>query len=167
LAAIRVERARRANPEWQQRLVGPIRAVTLAVMEIIKKKLTLEYWPVNDWFEGRLREIPEVLSQGRNTEELEQNVREDCADLVRDVEYARRRGYGHLDEADIWNADLEMVKLDRQGAAVAQLQSLSPERQEKIYSHIEDLVDLEAFERRADVEDGRHEDEEGGTADEW
>jgi predicted RNase H-like HicB family nuclease len=137
-------------------------------MEIIKKQLTLEYWDQNEWVEGRLKEIPDLLSQGQSIEELENNVREDCAALVADVEYARRRGYGHLDAADIWNADLKMVKLDRFHAAVAQLEALSPDRAEKVFAYIEDLVDLEALERRADDDDARKAREgEADSEDEW
>ncbi|MEA3187090.1 MAG: hypothetical protein QOD99_920 [Chthoniobacter sp.] len=135
-------------------------------MELIKKELTLEYWPVNKWVEGRLREIPEVLSQGKTRDELEENVREDCAELLTDEEYARRKGYTHLDAADVRNADLNYVKLDRFQAACAQLQSLTSERAEKVYVYIEDLVDLEALERKADAdEEARREDAEPGE--EW
>ena len=124
-------------------------------MEIIKKQLTLEYWQENGWFEGRLREIPEVLGQGQTLDELEDHVREDCAALVSDTEYAERKGYAHLDAADIWHANLKIVELNRFQAAVAQLQALSPDRAEKVYAYIEDLIDLEALERRVDEEDAR------------
>jgi hypothetical protein len=134
-------------------------------MEIIRKRLTLEYWPVTDWFEGRIKEIPEILAQGRSLEELEQYLREDCADLVSDEEYARSRGLNHLHAADIFDADLRYVQLDRLRAAAAQVQALSPERQEKVFAYIEDMIDLEALERRADDEDGRRQSEE--DEDEW
>jgi predicted RNase H-like HicB family nuclease len=136
-------------------------------MEIIKKQLTLDYWEESGWFEGRLREIPDLLSQGQTIEELEDHLREDCAALVSDVEFAKSRGYGHLDAADIWNAELKRVKLDRFQAAVAQLQTLSPDRSEKVFAYIEDLVDLEALERRADEEDARREQEEGDSENDW
>ncbi len=145
-------------------------------MEIIKKQMTLEYWQENGWFEGRLREIPEVLGQGQTLNELEEHVREDCAALVSDEEYARRRGYAHLDAADIWHAHLKLVELDRFQAAVAQLQALSPDRAEKVFAYIEDLIDLEALERRADEEDSRRareksgdleKDDDGEDEDEW
>lgn len=134
-------------------------------MEIIKKQLTLEYWKEDGWFEGRLKEIPEVLGQGQTLDELEDHVREDCAALVSDEEYARRRGYAHLDAADIWHAHLKLVELNRFQAAVAQLQALSPDRAEKVYAYIEDLVDLEALERRVDEEDARKAREQGGDTD--
>ena len=131
-------------------------------MEIIKKQLTLEYWQENGWFEGRLREIPEVLGQGQTLNELEEHIREDCAALVSDEEYARRKGYAHLDAADIWHALLKIVELDRFHASVAQLQALSPDRAEKVFAYIEDLIDLEALERRADEEDSRKARESDG-----
>lgn len=132
-------------------------------MEMIKKNMTLEYWQENGWFEGRLREIPEILGQGQTLDELEDHVREDCAALVSDEEYARSRGYSHLDAADIWHAELRVVELDRFHAAVAQLQALSPDRAEKVFAYIEDLIDLEALERRADEEDARKARETGGA----
>ena len=68
----------------------------------------------------------------------------------------------HLDAADIWNADLKLVELNRFQASVAQLQALSPDRAEKVFAYIEDLIDLEALERRADEEDARKAREQGG-----
>ncbi len=136
-------------------------------MELIKKELTLEYWPVNKWIEGRLREIPDVLSQGQTRDELEENVREDCADLLLDAEFARRRGYGHLDPADVRNAELKYVELDRFHAACAQLQSLSPDRMEKVFAYIEDLIDLEALERKADADEANRRAEDAEPGEDW
>jgi predicted RNase H-like HicB family nuclease len=136
-------------------------------MELIKKHFTLDYWPESGWVEGRLREIPEILSQGQTLEELEEHVREDCAELLLDEEYARDHGYAHLDAADIRNADITAVELNRYQAACAQLQALSPERAQKVFANIEDLVDLEALERRADAEDATRRNEEIGGEEEW
>ena len=137
-------------------------------MELIKKNFTLDYWPESGWFEGRLREIPEVLSQGQTLEELEEHVREDCAELLLDEEFAKEHGYTHLDPADVRTADLKHVKLNRYQAACAQLQALSRERSEKVFAYIEDLVDLEALERRADADDATRRNEEwGGAEEEW
>jgi len=141
-------------------------ALNSPLMELIKKELTLEYWPEHGWFEGRLREIPELLSQGQSRDELEENVREDAADLVSDEEYARERGYTHLDAADIRNATLKYVELDRYGAACAQLQALSPDRAEKVFAYIEDLIDLEALERKSDADEAARRAEESGE-EEW
>jgi len=38
--------------------------------------MTLEYWMDDEWFVGRLREIPGVFSQGKTLAELEENIRE-------------------------------------------------------------------------------------------
>ena len=40
------------------------------------KTLTLEYWIEDEWFVGRLKEIPSVFSQGETLEELEENIRD-------------------------------------------------------------------------------------------
>lgn len=136
-------------------------------MEMIKKQLTLEYWPESGWFEGRLKEIPEILGQGQTLDDLEDHLREDCAALVSDADYARRKGYAHLDASDIWNAHFKLVELDRFQAAVAQLQALSPDRAEKVYAYIEDLIDLEALERRVDEEDAGRLSDPGEEEDDW
>jgi len=136
-------------------------------MEFINKQLTLDYWNEGGWFEGRLREVPDLLSQGQTLNELEDNIREDCADLVSNVEYARRRGFSDLDPADIWNADFKFVELNRFEAAVAQLQTLSPERASKVFGYIADLVDLEAFEQRIDEEESMHGQEEAPGEEDW
>jgi len=40
------------------------------------KKFTLEYWKDDDWFVGRLVEIPGVFSQGETLDELKENVKD-------------------------------------------------------------------------------------------
>jgi predicted RNase H-like HicB family nuclease len=40
------------------------------------KQFTLEYWPDEGWFVGRLKEVPGVFSQGETVTELEDNIRE-------------------------------------------------------------------------------------------
>ena len=142
-------------------------AVNIFAMEFINKQLTLDYWNEGGWFEGRLREVPDVLSQGQTLNELEDNIREDCAELVSDVDYARRRGFAHLDPADIWNADFKLVELNRFEAAVAQLQTLSPDRAAKVFAYIADLVDLEAFEQRIDEDESRTGQEDNPGEEDW
>jgi len=44
----------------------------------MRKSFTLEYWRDEDWFVGRLQEIPGVFSQGQTLEELERNIRDAC-----------------------------------------------------------------------------------------
>jgi predicted RNase H-like HicB family nuclease len=40
------------------------------------KKFTLEYWKDDDWFVGRLVEIPGVFSQGETLAELKENIKD-------------------------------------------------------------------------------------------
>jgi len=42
----------------------------------MKKKFTLEYWVDDNWYVGRLKEIPGVFSQGISLSELEENIRD-------------------------------------------------------------------------------------------
>lgn len=37
---------------------------------------TLEYWIDDDWYVGRLREVPGIFSQGKTLDELKENVKE-------------------------------------------------------------------------------------------
>ena len=47
----------------------------------MKHKFTLEYWQDDDWYVGRLVEVPGVFSQGETLVELEHNI-EDAYQLV-------------------------------------------------------------------------------------
>ena len=47
----------------------------------MRHAFTLEYWPDDGGYVGRLREVPGVFSQGDTLEELEDNIR-DAYDLV-------------------------------------------------------------------------------------
>ena len=40
------------------------------------RPFTLEYWIDDQWYVGRLKEIPGVFSQGETLQELEENVRD-------------------------------------------------------------------------------------------
>jgi predicted RNase H-like HicB family nuclease len=40
------------------------------------RQFTLEYWKDDDWYVGRLKEVPGVFSQGETLEELEENVKD-------------------------------------------------------------------------------------------
>jgi len=42
----------------------------------LTRHFTLEYWKDEDWYVGRLKEIPGVFSQGESLEELERNIQE-------------------------------------------------------------------------------------------
>ena len=40
----------------------------------MKRLFTLEYWQDDNWFVGKLKEIPGVFSQGETVEELKENI---------------------------------------------------------------------------------------------
>ena len=46
---------------------------------------TLEYWEDEEWYVGRLKEVPGVFSQGSSLQELEENIR-DAYQLIREDE---------------------------------------------------------------------------------
>ncbi len=45
------------------------------------RHFTLEYWNTENWYVGKLREVPGVFSQGKTLVELEENIR-DAYDLM-------------------------------------------------------------------------------------
>ena len=42
----------------------------------MQRRFTLEYWLDDDWFVGKLKELPGIFSQGETLEELEKNIQE-------------------------------------------------------------------------------------------
>ncbi len=42
----------------------------------MKRNFTLEYWIDDEWYVGRIKEVPGVFSQGETIEELEENVKD-------------------------------------------------------------------------------------------
>lgn len=42
----------------------------------MRRSFTLEYWMDDDWYVGKLKEVPGVFSQGESLEELEENIRD-------------------------------------------------------------------------------------------
>ena len=50
----------------------------------MQRSFTLEYWQDDNWFVGKLKEIPGVFSQGETIEELEQNIRDAYAMMMAD-----------------------------------------------------------------------------------
>ncbi|MDH4241545.1 MAG: type II toxin-antitoxin system HicB family antitoxin [Phycisphaerae bacterium] len=40
----------------------------------MQRFFTLEYWQDDNWFVGKLKEIPGVFSQGKTIEELKENI---------------------------------------------------------------------------------------------
>lgn len=49
------------------------------------RQFTLEYWIDDNWYVGKLKEIPGIFSQGETLEELEDNIR-DAYQLMLDDE---------------------------------------------------------------------------------
>ncbi len=47
----------------------------------MRRSFTLEFWKDDDWFVGRLLEVPDVFSQGATWEELRENI-QDAYDLM-------------------------------------------------------------------------------------
>jgi predicted RNase H-like HicB family nuclease len=52
---------------------------------------TLEYWTDEDWYVGRLKEVPGVFSQGASLQELEENIRDAYQLMMEEEEEALPR----------------------------------------------------------------------------
>ncbi len=50
---------------------------------------TLEYWIDDNWYVGRLKEVPGVFSQGESLVELEENVRDAYRMMMEEEERSR------------------------------------------------------------------------------
>lgn len=53
----------------------------------MEKNLTLEYWIDDNWYVGRLKEIPGVFSQGETLKELEENIQDAYALVISESSY--------------------------------------------------------------------------------
>lgn len=42
----------------------------------MEKNFTLEYWIDDEWYVGKLKEIPGIFSQGETLDELEENIKD-------------------------------------------------------------------------------------------
>lgn len=42
----------------------------------MERNYTLEYWIDDEWYVGRLKEVPGIFSQGETLKELEENVKD-------------------------------------------------------------------------------------------
>ncbi len=67
----------------------------------MSKKLTLEYWVDDDWFVGRIKEVPGVFSQGETIDELENNIK-DAYNLMMETEPI-------LDRPDVKRMEIEVA----------------------------------------------------------
>ncbi len=56
----------------------------------MERHFTLEYWMDDEWYIGKLKEIPGVLSQGETSDELEANIR-DAYNLMVEAEPSLER----------------------------------------------------------------------------
>ena len=56
-------------------------------------KFTLEYWKDDDWYVGRLREVPGVFSQGETIRELETNIRDAYRLVLKERPAVRRKAH--------------------------------------------------------------------------
>jgi len=66
----------------------------------MRKSFTLEYWIDEDWYVGRLKEVPSVFSQGESLPELEENIR-DAYRLVMDSDPIPVHTESHLKEIEV------------------------------------------------------------------
>lgn len=58
----------------------------------MEHQFTLEYWLDDDWYVGKLKEVPGVFSQGESLEELEENIRDAYQLMVGETETVSRPG---------------------------------------------------------------------------
>lgn len=56
----------------------------------MKRFFTLEYWTDEDWFVGKLKEVPGVFSQGETLDELKENIA-GAYRMMREAELASER----------------------------------------------------------------------------
>ena len=52
--------------------------------KLTQQKLTMIYWKSDKFWLGRLREFPDLMTQGRTLKELEENMRDACQMMVLD-----------------------------------------------------------------------------------
>ena len=50
----------------------------------MERHFTLEYWIDDDWYVGKLKEVPGVFSQGETLEELEENIRDTYTLMIKE-----------------------------------------------------------------------------------
>ena len=50
----------------------------------MQRQFTLEYWVDDDWYVGKLKEVPGVFSQGETLAELEDNIKDAYALVMAD-----------------------------------------------------------------------------------
>jgi predicted RNase H-like HicB family nuclease len=60
------------------------------MVSTMQRQFTLEYWIDDDWYVGKLQEVPGVFSQGETLDELEDNIRDAYA-LVMEAQLSNPR----------------------------------------------------------------------------
>lgn len=50
----------------------------------MQRQFTLEYWVDDDWYVGKIKEVPGVFSQGETLAELEDNIKDAYALVMAD-----------------------------------------------------------------------------------
>jgi len=58
----------------------------------MRRRFKLEYWLDDEWYVGRLKEVPGVFSQGETLEELEENIRDAYHLMMEDEPVLERTG---------------------------------------------------------------------------
>jgi predicted RNase H-like HicB family nuclease len=58
--------------------------------------LTIDCWEDDGWYVGQLRELPNVLSQGKTLEELKENILDAYELMVKDSVKRRRSNHAHV-----------------------------------------------------------------------
>ena len=65
------------------------------------RQFTLEYWITEDWYVGKLKEVPGVFSQGKTLDELEENVRDAYKLMTQDEDAALPRVGVHTKDLEV------------------------------------------------------------------
>ena len=52
----------------------------------MERHFTLEYWIDDNWYVGRIREIPGIFSQGETLEKLENNIKDAYSMVLKEEE---------------------------------------------------------------------------------
>lgn len=66
----------------------------------MKRSFTLEYWIDDDWYVGKLKEIPGIFSEGETLDDLEKNIRDTYRMMIEeDIP---------LDEQDVNRKEIEL-----------------------------------------------------------
>ena len=60
------------------------RVETVNMHNQMRQKLTMIYWKSDKFWLGRVREFPDIMTQGQTLKELEENIRDDYQMMVLD-----------------------------------------------------------------------------------